>query len=89
LDDEKKKTWLAGQYHHPLERILPTPRVTRELTKLGFRTLRTVPPAVGQGGMFESEGLGAAGLFARRVGWALSGLKDPDAGLVCVVARRD
>lgn len=89
LDDEKKRTWIADQYHHPLERILPTPRVVHELRKLGFTMLRTVPPAVGRGGMFEQERLGPAGLFARRVGWAFSGCNDPDAGLVCVIARRD
>lgn len=89
LDEEKKRTWIADQYHHPLERILPAPRVTRELRKLGFSVVRTVPPAVTRGSLFEPEPLGAVGLFARRIGWAVSGLKDPDAGLVSVVARRD
>ena len=89
LDDEKKKTWIADQYHHPLERILPTPRVVQELRKLGFGMLRTVPPAVAEGGMFDAQPLSSTSLFARRVGWALSGLNDPDAGLVCVIARRE
>ena len=89
LDDEKKKTWIADQYHHPLERILPTPRVVKELSALGFSLVRTLPPAVSEGGMFDPEPPGSGALFARRVGWALSGLNDPDAGLVCVIVRRD
>lgn len=89
LDVEKKKTWIADQYHHPLERILPTPRVNRELDALGFDFLRTVPPVAPRADvLFEAEGLGSAALFWRRVGWALAGPKDPDAGLVCVIARR-
>ncbi|MCA8981922.1 MAG: hypothetical protein KDC14_17970, partial [Planctomycetes bacterium] len=89
LDDEKKRTWIADQYHHPLERILPTPRVVRELRGMCFTLLRTVPPAVTRGSLFDADAPGALGLIARRVGWALAGLNDPDAGLVSVVARRD
>ena len=51
--------------------------------------LRTVPPAVTRGSLFDADAPGALGLIARRVGWALAGLNDPDAGLVSVVARRD
>ena len=88
LDIEKKKTWIADQYHHPLEHILPTPRVRRELEQAGFRFLRTVPPATSLASLFDYEELSASALFWRRMGWALAGLKDPDAGLVCVVASR-
>jgi 2-polyprenyl-3-methyl-5-hydroxy-6-metoxy-1,4-benzoquinol methylase len=88
LDEEKKKTWIADQYHHPLERILPTPVVVKELEKAGFQVLRTVPPAIASGGMFDARPVSGASLFARRVGWALSGIGDPDAGLVCVIARK-
>lgn len=88
LDIEKKKTWIADQYHHPLERILPTPKVLEVLAEEGFEFLRSVPPVASSSEFFEPEGISSAAMFWRRVGWALAGVRDPDAGLVCVVARR-
>jgi len=88
LDAEKKRTWIADQYHHPLEHILPAPRVVRELESSGFSFLRTVPPATSNADLFAAEARAPSGLLGRRLGWALAGVGDPDAGLVCVVARR-
>jgi len=89
LEEEKKRIWIDDQYNHPLEHILPTPHVVRVLDKLGFRTERTVPPAAPGATLFDPSSLpGPAGLFLRRLGWMATGLNNPDAGLVCVVARR-
>ncbi|MCZ6596687.1 MAG: class I SAM-dependent methyltransferase [Planctomycetota bacterium] len=89
IDDEKKRIWIEDQYHHPLERILPLPGVLAVLRELGFRFVRTVPPAPGAVGMFDATAEpGAVGLFRLRLGWTLRGFGDEDAGLVCVVARR-
>lgn len=94
LGDEKKRIWIEDQYRHPLEHILPMPRVLRRLEALGFRWVRSVPPLPdGPGGapaeLFEeSERPGPLGRTWLRTGWMLAGLNDPDAGLVCLVARR-
>lgn len=89
LDPEKKRIWIEDQYRHPLEHILPLPAVLARLRELGFRWIRTVPPAARGTSLFEpTVEPGAAGLAALRTGWALRGVGDPDAGLVCVVARR-
>ncbi len=88
IEEEKKLTWIADQYHHPLEWCLPFPAVVELLGECGFDWVRSIPPAPGNENMFDTlpEPAGP-GLFARRVGWALS-LGDEDAGLVCYVARR-
>ncbi len=89
LDAEKQRIWIEDQYRHPLEHILPLPRVVDGLADLGFAWVGTVPP------LHEASALFGAGvrpgpvaLWARRMGWLLGGLNDPDAGLVCYVARR-
>lgn len=90
VEEEKKRIWIGDQYHHPLERILPLPRVLAQLDDLGLRFVRTVPPAPRGSGVFDATPEpGAAGLFLRRLGWMAAGVGDPDAGLVIVVARRD
>jgi SAM-dependent methyltransferase len=89
LDEEKKRIWIADQYRHPLERILPLPAVVARLERLGFRWVRSVPPAPEGATLFEPTAKpGAAAIFWMRLGWLARGLADPDAGLVFVVARR-
>lgn len=89
LADEKKAIWIADQYEHPLERVLALPDVLATLDRLGFTWVRTLPPAAERGALMRTTPRPSPlGLAARRAGWALSGLRDPDAGLVCVVARR-
>jgi SAM-dependent methyltransferase len=92
LDPEKRRIWIDDQYRHPLEHILPLPRVARVLDSLGFEWVRTVPPMIAgveDGALFRAEARpGAAALLALRAGWALRGVQDPDAGLVCLIARR-
>ena len=87
LDPEKKRIWIEDQYRHPLEHILPLPRVVRVLQGEGFRLLRTVPPFAPGRELFEPAASPDGGL-GRRLGWLLAGVRDPDAGLVCVIARR-
>ena len=89
VDAEKKRIWIEDQYRHPLEHILPLPRVVRVLDELGFEWVRTVPPAPLGQSMFEATpGATGASLAMLRFSWMLRGLRDPDAGLVCYVARR-
>lgn len=89
LGDEKKRTWVADQYEHPLEASLPFPRVWRQLRAAGFEWLRSVPPAPLDEPMFSAtDEPGGLRLAARRAGWAFAGLRDEDAGMACVVARR-
>lgn len=90
LDDEKKRIWIEDQYLHPLEHILPLPGVLAALDRLGFRWVRSVPPATSGEGLFDPT-LRPGGIGARRLqlAWALRGIRDPDAGLVCVVASRE
>ncbi len=89
LTEGKKDTWIEDQYRHPLERMMPVPRSVRLLEDEGFSWVRTLPPAVEDGQMFEATARpSAAGLWARRMGWMMRGLNDQDAGLVCFVARK-
>jgi SAM-dependent methyltransferase len=89
LEEEKKRIWIDDQYRHPLEHILPLPRVVAQLKELGFGFVRTVPPLANGASLFEAtrEPSGAA-MFALRLGWMSRGLSDPDAGLVFVLAKR-
>ncbi len=89
LDPEKKRTWVADQYEHPLEHCLPFPRVTRELEAIGFQWIRSLPPAAHGEGMFAPTAKpGGLQMGLRRCGWMLAGLRDQDAGMACLVARR-
>lgn len=89
LDPEKKEVWIADQYEHPLEKILAFPEVLARVEELGFEWVSSIPPAPPMEGVFETTPRpSAAGLFARRFGWCVSGLNDEDAGLVMLVARR-
>ncbi len=89
LDEEKKRIWIEDQYRHPLEHILPLPSVIGWLRALGFRWVRSVPPAPAGESLFEAGAPpGPLELALLRFGWLLAGVRDPDAGLVCVVARR-
>ncbi|MEQ1891147.1 MAG: class I SAM-dependent methyltransferase [Planctomycetota bacterium] len=101
MDPDKRRVWIDDQYRHPLEHILALPRVRRVLAEQDFEWVRSVPPL--SAGLERVEG-GASGaprgLFraepapgklaetALRTGWMLAGPRDPDAGLVCVIARR-
>ena len=87
LDDEKKRIWIEDQYHHPLEHVLALPRVVRVLDELGFEWVRTVPPLAAAEGLFEASPRPAS-LIGLRLGFLLRGCSDPDAGLVCYLARR-
>ena len=88
LDPEKKRIWIEDQYRHPLEHILPTPKVLRHLEGLGFEYVRTVPPSP-ESGLFDAAPRPTRGeLFRRRFGWMVSGINDPDAGLVVLVVRK-
>jgi SAM-dependent methyltransferase len=90
LDPEKRRVWIEDQYHHPLEHRLALPQVWRRLAALGFEWVRTVPPLEGtRSGLFEANPRpSAAALAGLRLAWAWRGVSDPDAGLVCVIARR-
>ena len=89
LTQSKKDTWIEDQYRHPLEKMMPVPRSVRLLDALGFDWVRTLPPAVDEGHMFEpSPRPSSPGLWLRRAGWMLRGLDDADAGLICYVARK-
>jgi SAM-dependent methyltransferase len=89
LDPEKRRIWIDDQYRHPLEHILPMPWTLRVLEQEGFSWVRTVPPAASGEDLFRATHRPSAlGRSALRAGWALRGLSDPDAGLVCVIARR-
>lgn len=87
LDPERQRIWIEDQYHHPLEHVLPLPRVVRTLDELGFSWVRTVPLLEERSVLFgatERPGL----LWWRRAGWMLRGIGDSDAGLVFYIARR-
>jgi SAM-dependent methyltransferase len=89
LDPEKKEVWIADQYEHPLELMLPFPEVWHWLESQGFEWVRSVPPAPDADGIFDvTPEPSAVGLWMRRMGWCLAGFNDEDAGLVAVVARR-
>lgn len=87
LDAEKKRIWSEDQYHHPLEHILPLPRVVSILDQLGFSWVRTVPPLADRSALFGVTPR-PGGLWWRRAAWMLGGVHDPDAGLVFYIARR-
>lgn len=89
VDEEKKRIWIEDQYNHPLEHILPLPRVLRVLKGQGFRFVRTIPPVAAGTSLFDpTPEPGAVGMTLLRTGWMLRGLNDEDAGLVALVARR-
>ncbi|TDJ76019.1 MAG: class I SAM-dependent methyltransferase [Planctomycetota bacterium] len=89
MDDEKKRIWIEDQYLHPLEHILPLPHVLPLLDSLGLHWIRSIPPATRGEGLFDpTPRPSAMGIRRLQLAWALRGLNDPDAGLVCVVARR-
>ena len=88
LSPEKKRIWIEDQYNHPLEVSLPTPKVLKHLEHQGFEFVRTIPPSP-EGQMFQpTPKPGPFSMWLRRLGWMLSGLKDPDAGLVVLVVRK-
>lgn len=88
LDPEKARIWYEDQYRHPLEALLPLPRVAGWLEEAGFDWVRSVPPALDGDGLADERRPSAAALFLRRLGWFLRGPFDVDNGLVCLVARR-
>ncbi len=89
LDEDKKRIWIADQYRHPLEHILPLPHVVKVCEQLGLRWVRSIPPTTTGANLFEPTAKpSAAGMFAMRFGWLVRGLNDQDAGLVFVVMQR-
>lgn len=90
LDEDKKRIWIADQYLHPLEHILPLPHVVDVCERLGFTWMRSIPPTTLGSNMFDAtEKPSALGMFSMRLGWLARGLNDQDAGLVFVVMRRN
>ncbi len=89
LTDDKKRIWIEDQYRHPLERILPLPRVLASIGAGGLEWVRSVPPLDPQATLRDPspEPRGLLGALLR-MGWLLASFSDEDAGLVCVVARR-
>jgi SAM-dependent methyltransferase len=89
LDPAKRAAWIADQYEHPLEHLLSFPKLARELERLGFAWVRSVPPAPDGAPLFDPTARPARlGLELRRLGWAWRCCFDEDAGLVALVARR-
>jgi hypothetical protein len=89
LDEEKKRIWIEDQYRHPLEHILPLTGVFARLRELDFAWVRSIPPSVGGAGLFDPTPVPDARRMRRlRTGFMLRGLRDPDAGLICLIARR-
>ncbi len=88
LGAEKKRIWIEDQYRHPLEHILPLPRVLDFLERQGFDYVRTVPPSPQAGLLDSTPRPSSLALLRRRLGWMVGGLTDPDAGLVILVVRR-
>ena len=89
LTEDKKRTWIEDQYRHPLEHCLSFLHVLDVVRGAGLRWVASVPPAPA-GGLFEaSTEPSRAALRWRRFGWAWRCLTDEDAGLVCLVARRE
>jgi len=87
--EEKKQIWIEDAYRHPLERLLPFTGVLAELESQGFTFVRSVPPVCPGQEMFRpTRRPGSAGFFWRRLGWAWAGFFDPDAGLVCLIAKK-
>lgn len=87
LDAEKKRTWIEDQYRHPLEHLMPMPRVLAACEAEGFEWVASVPPAE-RDLLAATPRPGALGRLALRAGWAARGLSDEDAGLVALVLRR-
>jgi SAM-dependent methyltransferase len=88
LSPEQERIWVADQYRHPLESLLPAPAVIAALRGLGFAALRTIPPLDDRS--FAPAAADDSGwrLAARRLGWIARGIRDPDCGLVFVVGNR-
>ncbi len=88
LGPDKKRAWYEDQYRHPLEVSLAFPEVEQWLHEEGFEWVRSVPPTAAGARLFEPERRRPGRAWARRLGWMFSGWNNPDAGLVCLVARR-
>jgi len=89
IDDDKKRTWIADQYEHPLEKLLPLPHVVSVLEDAGMEWIRSVPPLPSSGRFFhKTVRLNALEFFSLRTSWAIAGIGDEDAGLISVIARR-
>ena len=89
LDEEKKRTWIEDQYRHPLEVSLSFLHVFDVVRGEGLGWVASVPPAPA-GGLFDPTAQPTRGALRwRRADWAWRCLMDEDAGLVCLVARRE
>jgi len=88
LDEDKKRTWIEDQYRHPLEVSLSFLHVFDVVRGAGLQWVASVPPAP-PGGLFDATPQPSPGALRwRRAEWAWRCVKDEDAGLVCLVARR-
>jgi SAM-dependent methyltransferase len=89
LDEDKKRTWIEDQYRHPLEHSLSFLHVLDVVRSAGLTWVASVPPAP-PGGLFDPTPVPSRGeMRRRRFEWAWRCLMDEDAGLVCLVARRE
>jgi SAM-dependent methyltransferase len=88
LSDDQREAWIADQYRHPLEVLLPAPRVADWLRSEDFEVLRSVPPHADGEALFTRSGASRPGEGRVRLGWLLAGPRDADAGLVFLVAQR-
>lgn len=88
LSEDQREAWIADQYRHPLEVLLPAPRVADWLRSEGFEVMRSVPPHANADSLFSHSGRTRPGQGSVRLGWLLGGPRDADAGLVFLIARR-
>lgn len=87
LSAEKERIWIADQYRHPLERLLPAPAVLRAIERRGLTWIRNVPPLEAGEGVFDRTPRPRSWI-ATRLQWLLRGFTDPDCGVVFLVLRR-
>jgi len=88
LSAEKERIWIADQYRHPLERLLPAPKVLRAIERRGLEWIRNVPPLESGEGAFDRTPRPRS-WFATRLQWLLRGITDPDCGVVFLILRRN
>lgn len=88
LSQDQREAWIADQYRHPLEVLLPAPRVAAWLRSEDFEVLRCIPPHAEGDALFTHSGAKRPGEGRVRLGWLLGGPRDADAGLVFLIARR-
>ena len=88
LDAQKKRNWIADQYHHPVEHQMGLHQVKACLEGEGFSWVRSIPPHPASGNLLEKTGSPSPlTALLTQLSWMITGIVDQDAGLVCVIAR--